>query len=211
VHDGVGAPRPPRLGQLRRLKPIRGLAEPGERVADAHVTGGECVGIAEGAHRHVRRRPGAHAEDVEQRCQSGGGVGAGIEAHPLGCHQESERAQRLAALARERQLGGIDLGELLRGREAVRDRAVGLGQAFAVAVDEPAEHGARRRHGDLLADDRPYGQLETVHAAGHTHPGPAQGEVAQDRVRPQLRVDRDGVGIEVEQAATACDRRGQVA
>ena len=93
----------------------------------------------------------------------------------------------------------------------MRDRTGRLGERLAVAVDQAPEHRARSRDRHLLADDRPDGELEPVHAARHAHAGTAPGQLAQHRVVLELGRDRDRVGIEVEEAAAARHRGGQVA
>ena len=77
-------------------------------------------------------------------------------------------------------------------------------------VDELGRHGARTGDRDLLADDRPHECLERIDAArrpttrNRTHERTEYGIVAE------VRVDGDGIGIQVEHAADTLDGRRQV-
>jgi hypothetical protein len=82
-----------------------------------------------------------------------------------------------------------------------------------VLRDEPPQHGARARHRDLLADDRPDGQLEAVDRAGHAQARPAPDQLPEQRVPPEHGAHLARVRVEVEQAAAASGgavRVGQV-
>ncbi len=69
--------------------------------------------------------------------------------------------------------------------------------------------GGGRRH--LLAEDRADGELRLVDRARHPAAGCLVDEGRERGVGPQLLVDRDRVGVEVEQAAAAADGDGEVA
>ncbi len=68
-----------------------------------------------------------------------------------------------------------------------------------------------RLHRHLLANDGPHAELEPVHAARHAQARPRAHERRERPVLAELRGDRDGVGVEVEQAPRARHRRGEVA
>src|SRR5205085_11980861 len=73
---GVGAPRPPSLGQGVS---VRGVAtELSQSVADPDVGGEEDVGMTEGAQRDVIGRPGADAGDRQQVAACAVTVGAAL-------------------------------------------------------------------------------------------------------------------------------------
>ena len=77
--------------------------------------------------------------------------------------------------------------------------------------DDPAEHGARAADRDLLADDRPHRCLEAVDRAGRAQSGPFQDERGQARIGAERAVDRDRIGVEIEQPAHSRHDGDQIA
>ena len=63
----------------------------------------------------------------------------------------------------------------------------------------------------VLAEHRAQGELVAVDAAGHSQPRPRADEAADHLVVAERLGDGQRVGVEVEQAPTACYRRGEVA
>ena len=96
------------------------------------------------------------------------------------------------------------------GKRCVRPPS-GSGTRLAVARRDPAEHGARRGHRHLLADDRAHAELEAVDASGHAQSGARAHERRQRAILGELGRDGERVGVQVEQPAAARDGRGQVA
>jgi hypothetical protein len=79
-------------------------------VPNPDISGEKRVRVAQRAHRNVGRRPWPDPGNVQQLAQHRRGIRAGIQAHPIALDQQRQRAQRLAALARERHLGRVGLG-----------------------------------------------------------------------------------------------------
>ena len=93
---------------------------------------------------------------------------------------------------------GRQLGNLLRGREQVGDRAVGSLERGPCSRDEPAQRRSRPRDGYLLSEDRSDDELEAVEGAGDTDPRESSDERCELWIRGQTLVDRHWVGIEIE-------------
>ena len=97
-------------------------------------------------------------------------------------------------------------------REDVRERGDRRDpQRLAGRRDDAPGDGPRAGDGDLLADDRPHGDLERIDGARRTPPGRGGDERGEHRVGAEDGVDGDRVGVEVEQAAQAADGRAEVA
>ena len=79
------------------------------------------------------------------------------------------------------------------------------------AADDAADDGARTGDGHLLSDDGTDGGLERVDAARHAQTRRRGDEVGEHGVVSESSVDGDRVGVEVEQAAHAPNRRREVA
>ena len=202
------APAPGRPGR----RPLAGGAHPGERPEHAGVSRHERVGVGQRAHPDVARRPRPDAGQGQQLCLGAVPVGAGIQRQVAGRERGGQPGQRGGPGLRHRQRGRVGPGQRLRGREAMRERAVRPLERLAVGGHQPRPEAPGRGHGHLLAEHGSQGQLVPVHVAGHPPPG------VGPRQRPQHRARRgqeggDGlrVGVQVEQAAAALHRRGQVA
>ncbi len=70
--------------------------------------------------------------------------------------------------------------------------------------------GAGGGRGHLLSEDRADGELRLVDRARHPAAGRLVDQGRERGVGPQLLVDGDRVGVEVEQPAAAADGDGQV-
>ena len=68
---------------------------------------------------------------------------------------------------------------------------------------EPLGQAAPRRHGHLLAEHRPHGELEAVPGARHAQPGPSLDERREQRVGAERAVDLGVVLIEPEDEPSA--------
>ena len=186
------------------------MTEALERVADAEVTSDERIGIAERAHRDVRGGPRADPREGEQCPLRGGAVGARVERHAAIRERGGEAEQRCGPgtwHGKGRGVHGRDRG---RGREAVGEAAVRGWERLAERVHHaPGERaGARDRH--LLAEHGADRELGTVDVAWDPDAGGGVDEVGDPRVAKEVLVDGDRVGIEVEQAPAALDRRSEV-
>ena len=122
-------------------------------------------------------------------------------------HRPGDGKQRRSPGPRHRQRRRIDGGKPSAGEQqprlaVERDRPVGR--------DDAAQHGAGAGHRDLLADDGPYRHLEAVDGAGRAQPGPLGDERRQRRVGAQQVVDRDRIGVQVEQPPHPGDDGHQV-
>jgi hypothetical protein len=93
----------------------------------------------------------------------------------------------------------------------VGQAALGVVDRFAVRGDQAGRVGAGRRRGDLLAEDGPYGELRLVDRARDASARRLVHQRRQHRIRTQLVVHRDRIGVQVEHAAAAADGHGQVA
>ncbi|CAM5269945.1 hypothetical protein SCYAM73S_01785 [Streptomyces cyaneofuscatus] len=71
--------------------------------------------------------------------------------------------------------------------------------------------GAGGGGGDLLAEDRAYGELGTVHRTRHPAAGSRLHQRGEQRVGAQPVVDGDRVRVQVQEPAAPADRLGEVA
>jgi hypothetical protein len=93
----------------------------------------------------------------------------------------------------------------------VREAAVGRGQRVAERRYEPRRGGAGGGHRHLLAEHGAHRELGAVDCPGQAQPGGGAHERREQRVAGEVLRRQRGVGVEVEQAPAAPDRRGQVA
>ncbi len=89
----------------------------------------------------------------------------------------------------------------VRRREHVRQLGILEGEWFADGADERRRHRPRSRHGDLLADDRADARLERVDAARCAPTRPDRDQRCHDGFGGERRIDRLGVGVEIEEPA----------
>ena len=80
-----------------------------------------------------------------------------------------------------------------------------------IARVSAAGHGAGAGHRDLLTDDRSYERFVRVDRPWRADTWRRRDEWAEQRVGAEEVVDRDGVGVEVEQPTHAADGRREVA
>ena len=207
MQRGVSPPGAPPFGTRCELL----LAECGTRSAchapKHEIRRGEGVGFAEGAQRHILRRPRAEAR---KRGQPRG--------HIAGVPGEVDAA--VAHGVRERtQCGGARPGDpepleiCLRYR---RGRRKEVSQALGSAVDplsgphdQPCTEGACRRHADLLPQHRPHGAFERIPHAGDTQSRAAVHERSKQRIRPERARDPRRVGRQIEDATRRGDEPEQ--
>src|SRR5688572_19158410 len=218
MHDRVGAPRAPRLR-------VRRAADARERVADAGVAREEDVRVAQRAHDDVAGGPLPDSWDRHELLARFVRIRAGVEDQLAGGGEARDLDQSTGTAAWHRKRLGVDPGQdvragkaagervAIRARRAIRRgwRLAILRNRRAVLLRKPPEDRPRARDRHLLPDDRPHGELEAVDRAGHSQPRMRSHERAEQRVRAEMCRDRDGIRIEVEQAAAPGDGGGQVA
>ncbi len=105
----------------------------------------------------------------------------------------------------------VDLGEVLDRREDVRQPAVDIGHRLAVRGDDARGVGAGGLDRHLLAQHHTKGEFVLIDGPRDALPGRLRDQGAQVRVGAKRVNDGFGVGVEVQQAAAAGDRRGEVA
>ena len=178
------------------------------------VAGQLGVGIAEGPHGHVRRRPRPDAGQGQQVAGGLGPVRAPVEHQVPGGHRRGHRVQGPGAPGRQpdggqrRRVGG---GQVLGRGEVPLDAIDRVGERSAEALGQPPGQRPGPGHRDLLAEHGPHGQLTPVDGAGRPQPGSGRHQVGQGRVGPQVAVDGDGIGVEVEQVPAPRHGRTEVA
>ena len=80
----------------------------------------------------------------------------------------------------------------------MRDAAARRGQRLAELRGQAARERARGGDRDLLAEQRPHGELGRVGMAGHAAAGRGADERAEQRVAAERRLDRVRVGVEAQ-------------
>lgn len=91
------------------------------------------------------------------------------------------------------------------------EAAPGVVDGLAVRGDEAGGVGAGGGRGHLLAEHGADRELGLVDGARHPAAWRLVDERREQQVGARLLVDGDGVGVEVEHAAAAADRDGQIA
>lgn len=105
----------------------------------------------------------------------------------------------------------VETGQRLGGREEVGQTAFRVLHRNPVGTDQPGRVGAGGGCGDLLAEHRAYGELRRVDRARHPAAGAGVDQRGEQRIRAQLVVHGDRVGVQVEESAAAADGLGEVA
>src|SRR3954452_7768464 len=187
MHERVGAPRPPPLAVGDDL--VRLVAQVGDGAADSYVGGQEHVGVTEGAHGDVVRRPRTDAGEGEQRGAYFSAVPAPVECDVTVGQGSGQPGQGAATAARHGQLLRIDLGQRRGGGEEVGEPGdVGL-DGGAVSGDQPAGDGAGTGDADLLADHRADRCLVAVDLPWHPQSARATDQRPDHGVAEELVVD----------------------
>jgi hypothetical protein len=75
---------------------------------------------------------------------------------------------------------------------------------------QPGRHGTSTGDRDLLAQDRPASNLETVHRAGNASTGVCSHKLPQGSISGERLIDRFRIGIEIEERPAPSDRGGQI-
>ena len=203
--SGIGAPRPPPLGD-------RGAdAEPVECVTDTEIGVEEHVGIAEASHDGVAGGPLTDAGKRHEALHELLPIGAGVERDRTVGDGRREPGDRATARPRHRQRAGIERGESIGRREHVGEPVVGDGQQVTGCLDDAGGDGAGAGDRHLLADHAAHRDLERVDGARGASPWRLGDERLEDRIVTENGIDGDRVGVEVEEPAETLDGRGQIA
>ncbi len=83
-------------------------------------------------------------------------------------------------------------------------------ERLADRADERRRDRPRARHGDLLADDGADARLERVDAARSPPARPGRDQSRHHGLGGERRIDRCGVGVEIEQPADALHGRVEI-
>ena len=209
---GTGRRRPARAASRRTALVSAARMRPAGRGCSAarrtpRSVDREGVGVAEGAHRDHLDGPRAEAGQRRSSARGPVPVAAGVEPMSPSASARDQRDERALPATSGTPGRPGRAGQLLRRREQVGEPAVGIVDRLAVCGDEPGRRGCGPRCGHLLAEHGPHGELVLVDGARHPPPGRLGHQRRQQRCRRERVVDRDRVGVEVEQAAAARDRR----
>ena len=180
----------------------------------AEVGSQEHVGIAEAAHRDVRRRPRPDPRRSSKCGRRRVALGAGVDARPRrsrrsrdGSRARLDRGARASPQRVQRRVG--DVGGF--GNRWVRPPS-GTASGVAVRGDEAAREGACRGERHLLAEHGPHRELEAVdRARARAGRGALATSGPRRRSAPSCSCDGLRVGVEVEQPAAALHRGGEIA
>src|SRR3989441_1119417 len=195
-----GAPRPPRPPPAPRRGGPPAVAE---RAPEPQVGRREGVGLAEGAHRDVVRRPRADAEHGGEARDRVLEPARGVEHELSARHGAGKPADGRGPATREADRGEVRVGERLGPREEMREAVLRpVVRSTEGAYETPGERGrAAYRH--LLAEHGAHRQLEGVPRPGHAQPGAAGDERRQLGAPREVVRDPYRVGVEVEEAPRA--------
>ena len=189
MHDGVRAPRTPALGVRERVGGCGGQPERFEAQPDAQVADREGVRVAEGAHRDVGRRPGADAGHRKQPLGGRLAIRRPGEIQLAGCDELGDPLQRGRASCREAEGPQGARGQLLGGREQMRDAVERSVDPRASRRRDAAGERSSRSDADLLPEDRTYGKLEPVGRTRDADAGRRSHERSERGIRRQRGVD----------------------
>jgi hypothetical protein len=207
-HDGVGAPRPPRLGAALELAGRQVAGHPPQD----EIAGRKRVRLAQGTHRDVLGGPRTDAGKRAQHRRRLRAVRRAGQRHRAARHFGGEAADRVGPRGHHARAFERGIHEVPRPRKHAPERE-------AVACRSlPAEHrrdatgeGRRRLDRDLLPKDGTDGDLEAVPCSRRADarvPGP---RAAQQRIGAQVLADDGGVRAEIEHRLHALDDRQEQA
>lgn len=162
------------------------------------VAGGKGVGLT-AAECHVGRRPRTDARDRHQRLHECVVVEAAVEDEVARDDVAGHDADGLGATPDDAQC----LERRVDQRCGTRKRPV------AVRGHDAAENGPRRGDGDLLSDDGANRCFEAGPTSRHADAGPLGDHRGEERIGAEVRVDRVGVGAEVEESTCTTHDRPQ--
>jgi hypothetical protein len=109
-------------------------------------------------------------------------------------------ANGVRALFRESDARQVRLGKQLSGRKESRVAELG---------NQPASHSRRTLHADLLSEDRPHGNFQTIPTSWDTHPRVSLYHGLETRIAPPMPVDIGRIRAEVEDVPHALDNAEQ--
>src|SRR5215467_1373047 len=170
MHDGVSTPRSPGLRCLEYPLGL-GLAQ---RLHDAEVGMWKCVWPIVRAHRDVLRGPFANSRQCPQLLKLRGDVGSRTELNgPIrDCPcQGNYRPRTCRENSQARDMIDCKLSDFLWRGENRTNRGKRRVDQGAKRTRKTACHGACRRNGDLLYENRAHADLETVKRSRHPQSG----------------------------------------
>ena len=133
-----------------------------------------------------------------------GGSARGLEVECAPCDGLRQRSQRGRARARQTDRARVRHGQRLGPREQVgQARARRVAERLTEAGGKPAGQRGGAAHRDLLAEQGAHGDLERVPRPRHAQTGVLRNERAQGAIARELRLDRERIGVEVEESAGA--------
>ena len=118
--------------------------------------------------------------------------------------------QRSATRGRHGEVGRTALGDRRGRREHVRDPADRSGQRLPDRRDQSGRERACSFHRHLLTEHSSGQQLDTIGVSGRAEARSLPNERCQDRVVGEVRLDRIGIGVEVEHSAASLHGRLRV-
>ena len=122
-----------------------------------------------------------------------------------------EGAERSGARSGHGERSRIDVGNRGRLGEAVGQSAVGSREWFSARAHDPRRVRLRAASRYLLSQHGSERELVGVDGAGNPTTRRLGHERSEDFVAGEVRVDRYGVGVEIEQSAAAVHGRGEIA
>ncbi len=206
----VRAPRAPAFGPCAKRRGVVREAERRGGPTHPEVVREQHVRVAERAERDVAGRPRTDPGESSEPAERGFAVDARVEhERPVG-ERRRERADGSPTRRGHRQ------ARIGRTRDPRRLREQ-VGQA-AARRSKRRSRGQRQAPGDraggddrdLLSEHRPDRELRTVDRPGRPAPRRRADQPPEHRVAAQHVIDRDRVGVEVEQPAHARDRGPEV-
>jgi hypothetical protein len=144
-------------------------ASQSQSVKQAEVTGRKGIGLAERSHGHVLCCPFANTGNFTQPIQESVGLHDSLKPNLPVANGTSESSNGVGSRAGQADAGKLGIGEDL-GRRKKMGKATCCGERLPETAYHPASKGCRALYGDLLAQNRPRREFETIPAARYTDP-----------------------------------------
>jgi hypothetical protein len=198
VDGSVGAVgAPPLRASAQRGRVRAHAAEPLGGAQEPEVGGRKRVGVAEGAERDVRCGPLPDPRERDEPRRGRPGRLGGAQDLGLPEHLLRERDEGVRPRPREPDALQRRPGEARRPGE--RDPEPVRRDRLAVRRCDSSRDRPRRRHADLLPQDRAHRDLEWIPGAGDPQARAGSDERPEHRIALEARVDRDRVRVQVEE------------